>query len=102
MLRAMSFAIILPFLRPIESLILDEEVSEVMVNPSGQVFVERRGEVTEAILLPFTTANFLYIASCSLIPELQRERGLRQSLAQTIFFIAGCSLMFVSSGASNR
>jgi len=54
------------------------------------------------ILLPFTTANFLYIASCSLIPELHQERGLRQSLAQTIFFIAGCSLMFVSSGASNR
>ena len=54
------------------------------------------------ILLPFTTANFLYIASSSLIPELQQERGLRQSLAQTILFVAGCSLMFVSSGAPSR
>lgn len=43
----MSFAIILPFLRPIESLILDEEISEVMVNASGRVFVERSGLLSE-------------------------------------------------------
>ena len=66
------------------------------------LLVGTQSDGVTAILLPFTTANFFYIASCSLIPELQRERGLRQSLAQTIFFIAGCSLMFVSSGASNR
>jgi zinc and cadmium transporter len=50
------------------------------------------------ILLPFTTANFLYIASANLMPELQNERGLRQSLMQTFLFVAGCSLMFVSGG----
>ena len=50
------------------------------------------------LLLPFTTANFLYIASSNLMPELQQERGFRQSVTQTFFFIAGCSLMFVSSG----
>jgi zinc and cadmium transporter len=50
------------------------------------------------ILLPFTTANFLYIASASLLPELQQERGLRQSLAQMGFFLFGSLLMFVSSG----
>ena len=43
----MSFSIILPFLRPIERLILDEEISEVMINPSGAVFVERLGQLTE-------------------------------------------------------
>lgn len=43
----MSFSIILPFLRPIEHLILDEEISEVMINPSGAVFVERLGQLTE-------------------------------------------------------
>ena len=42
----MSFSIILPFLRPIEHLILDEEISEVMINPSGAVFVERLGQLT--------------------------------------------------------
>jgi zinc and cadmium transporter len=50
------------------------------------------------ILLPFATANFLYIASANLMPELQNERGLRQSLMQTFLFVAGCSLMFVSGG----
>jgi len=49
-------------------------------------------------LLPFATANFLYIASANLMPELQNERGLGQSLMQTFLFIAGCSLMFVSGG----
>jgi zinc and cadmium transporter len=52
------------------------------------------------VLLPFTTANFLYIASVSLMPELQRERGLRQSLTQTILFLIGSLAMFVSFGGS--
>jgi len=34
---------ILPFLRPIEPFILDPEVSEIMVNGPGHVFIERRG-----------------------------------------------------------
>jgi pilus assembly protein CpaF len=39
----MSFELILPFLRPIAHLILDPHISEVMVNGSGRVFVERCG-----------------------------------------------------------
>lgn len=39
----MSFDVILPFLRPIEPLIRDERVSEIMVNGSSAVFAERRG-----------------------------------------------------------
>ena len=39
----MNFEIILPFLRPIEHLILDETISEVMVNGNGRIFVERWG-----------------------------------------------------------
>ena len=50
------------------------------------------------ILLPFATANFLYIASANLMPELQHERGPRQALMQTFLFVAGCSVMFVSGG----
>jgi pilus assembly protein CpaF len=42
-----SFAIILPFLKPIEEFIKDDQISEVMVNPDGRVFIERQGEVTE-------------------------------------------------------
>ena len=51
------------------------------------------------VLLPFTTANFLYIAASNLIPELQHERGLRPSLAQMALFAAGSSLMFLSAGS---
>ena len=44
----MSFDIILPFLRPIAHLIEDPGVSEIMVNGSKRVFVERDGIVGEA------------------------------------------------------
>jgi pilus assembly protein CpaF len=39
----MSFELILPFLRPIAHLILDPDVSEIMVNAGGRVFIERAG-----------------------------------------------------------
>jgi pilus assembly protein CpaF len=41
----MSFDLILPFLRPIADLIQDPTVSEIMVNGSRRVFVERDGIV---------------------------------------------------------
>lgn len=41
-----SFELILPSLRPIQHLILDPKISEIMVNGSERVFVERAG-VTE-------------------------------------------------------
>ena len=44
----MSFEIILPFLRPIAGFLQDASVSEIMVNPGGQVFVERQGRVQAA------------------------------------------------------
>ena len=44
----MSFEIILPFLRPIAGFLQDADVSEIMVNPGGQVFVERQGRVQQA------------------------------------------------------
>jgi zinc and cadmium transporter len=54
-----------------------------------------------AVLLPFTTANFLYIAASSLVPELQQERSLRRSLIQTGLFLIGSLFMFASSGFSD-
>src|SRR5207248_4050576 len=44
----MSFDIILPFLRPIAHLIQDPDVSEIMVNAGGRVFLERQGHLEEA------------------------------------------------------
>jgi len=42
-----GFETILPFLKPIEHLILDESISEVMVNGADQVFVEKAGFVEQ-------------------------------------------------------
>ena len=39
----MSFDVILPFLRPIAHLIQDPDVTEIMVNGSRRIFVERQG-----------------------------------------------------------
>ncbi|HMI50558.1 MAG TPA: ATPase, T2SS/T4P/T4SS family [Candidatus Saccharimonadales bacterium] len=38
-----GFEIILPFLKPIEHLILDDSISEVMVNGPGHIFIEKSG-----------------------------------------------------------
>ena len=40
-----GFELILPFLRPIESLILDSEISEIMVNGSKHIFIEKLGHI---------------------------------------------------------
>src|SRR5260370_21242558 len=40
-----GFELILPFLRPIEQLILDENISEIMVNGGSRVFIERAGQL---------------------------------------------------------
>ena len=42
-----GFETILPFLKPIEHLILDDSISEVMVNGADRVFVEKAGFVEE-------------------------------------------------------
>ena len=43
----LEFETILPFLRPIEHLIRDDSVSEIMVNGASRVFIERAGVVEE-------------------------------------------------------
>jgi len=40
-----GFEIILPFLKPIEHLILDDAISEVMVNGPDRIFIEKQGFV---------------------------------------------------------
>src|SRR5215831_16246731 len=42
-----GFETILPFLKPIEHLILDDSISEVMVNGANHVFVEKAGFIEE-------------------------------------------------------
>src|SRR5437879_2545407 len=42
-----GFEIILPFLKPIEHLILDDSISEVMVNGADRVFIEKQGFIQQ-------------------------------------------------------
>jgi pilus assembly protein CpaF len=49
----MSWEVIIPFLRPIENLIRDPDISDIMVNGGSRVFIEKFGhlkEVPEAII----------------------------------------------------
>src|SRR5215472_19368163 len=49
----MSFELILPFLRPIESLLLDESVSEIMGNPDASWWYERDGIMVQEKTISF-------------------------------------------------
>jgi pilus assembly protein CpaF len=53
----MSFEVILPFLRPIEHLILDPDITEIMVNGSRRVFIERAGVLEEVVGLRVDERN---------------------------------------------
>src|ERR1035438_8833756 len=54
----MSFDLILPFLRPIQCFLSDDDVTEIMVNPSGRVFIERLGALAE---VPDVTVSPKYL-----------------------------------------
>lgn len=78
----MGFELILPFLRPIEQLILDEGISEIMVNGSGRIFIERQGELTEVPEAHLTEKN-LQVAvrniARALGDEINEQRPLLDS-----------------------
>jgi pilus assembly protein CpaF len=57
----MQFETILPFLKPIEHLILDPDISEIMVNAGSRIFIERNGEL-EAIDGIVLSGQALYAA----------------------------------------
>jgi pilus assembly protein CpaF len=41
----MSYEVIIPFLKPIQSLLESESISEIMVNPDASVWIEEQGKV---------------------------------------------------------
>src|SRR6202167_5807436 len=53
----MSFELILPFLRPIEPLLLDESVSEIMGNPDSTWWFERDGILPRDASIEFDAAR---------------------------------------------
>src|SRR6202040_3534089 len=66
----MQFETILPFLRPIEHLILDPEVSEIMVNAGSRIFVEKGGE-----LLPVPGITISEQALLTAVKNIARRLG---------------------------
>lgn len=75
----MGFELILPFLRPIERLILDERISEIMVNGSGRVFIEREGDLSEVADI-FLTEKNLQVAVRNIARALGDEINEAQPL----------------------
>lgn len=55
----MSFELILPFLRPIEPLLLDETVSEIMANPDGSWWSEREGVLQREAAIAMRSESLL-------------------------------------------
>jgi pilus assembly protein CpaF len=53
----MSFELIVPFLRPIEPLLLDESISEIMGNPDASWWYERDGILCRAVSVRFEAAR---------------------------------------------
>jgi len=78
----MSFEVILPFLRPIERLICDDDVSEIMVNGSTAVFVERAGVIEPVPGVRITEKNLQVAArniARALGDEVSEEKPLLDS-----------------------
>ena len=75
----MGFELILPFLRPIEGLILDDDISEIMVNGSGRIFIERRGDLAEISDARLTEKN-LQVAVRNIARALGDEISEQQPL----------------------
>lgn len=75
----MSFDLILPFLRPIAHLIQDPDVSEIMVNAGGRVFLERDGLLLDEPDVRLEERN-LYVA----VRNIARTLGDDISEAQPI------------------
>ena len=55
----MSFELILPFLRPIEPLLLDDSISEIMGNPDSSWWCERDGKMHHEDAVSFDAAKLL-------------------------------------------
>src|SRR5579864_5950575 len=66
----MQFETILPFLRPIEHLILDPDISEIMINAGSRIFVERHGELT-----PVPGITISEQALCAAVKNIARRLG---------------------------
>jgi len=66
----MQFETIIPFLRPIEHLILDPDISEIMVNADSRIFIEKHGQ-----LMPVPGITISGQALCAAVKNIARRLG---------------------------
>ncbi len=57
------------------------------------LLIGSRVEAVAWYILPFTAGGFLYISCASLIPELHKECGWKESVGQILAFVAGIGIM---------
>jgi pilus assembly protein CpaF len=74
-----SLETILPFLQPIEHIILDPAVSEVMVNGDGAIFSQRKGVLTAEAVLEF---KYLMNAVRRIARSLENDIGESRPLLE--------------------
>jgi pilus assembly protein CpaF len=67
-----GFELILPFLRPIQHLILDPDISEIMVNGPEHIFIEKAGYL-EAVPEVKLTPESLIVAVKKHCPAIRRR-----------------------------
>ena len=74
----MSLETILPFLQPIEHVLLDPDVSEVMVNGDGSIFMQRSCELSlvNAVLEPKYLASAVKRIARSLGNDISETKPL--------------------------
>ena len=58
------------------------------------LLIGARSEAFVLFILPFAAGGFIYIAGSTLIPELHKECGWKESAAHILTFIAGIALMW--------
>src|SRR5258708_28467435 len=75
----MSWDVIIPFLRPIEPLINDPMISDIMVNGSGHVFIEKFGQMQEVAGVTIAE-KFLQVAVRNIARVLGDEIGEEKPL----------------------
>ncbi len=82
----MSFELILPFLRPIEALLLDENVSEIMGNPDASWWYERDGIICQEQTISFDAGKLrtgLEVIANQLGKKLDEDNPLLHASSRT-------------------
>jgi pilus assembly protein CpaF len=75
----MSWDVILPFLRPIEPLLLDPEISDILVNGGSRVFIEKEGRL-QAVPEIAMNERFLQVAVRNIARVLGDDIGSEKPL----------------------